>query len=172
MQNILDKFGLNLPNTDTIQLIRRAWDRFGASGPGRRAFSVLIGRMVPYSGTIKPLVLELRTGYAKIEMRDRPETRNHLKSAHAIALANLGEISCGLALNYQIPAGYGAILKKIEIEYFKKGRGTLISECSLGELSFDGTADISVQSVIRDEKNDIVAKATTVWKTGPREKKA
>src|SRR5689334_10080950 len=79
-------------------LLRIAWDVLSGMPGGKLVFSKLVGRMAPYTGTIKATVTVLRPGYAEVEMHDRRGVRNHLASIHAIALANLGELAGNVAL--------------------------------------------------------------------------
>ena len=69
--------------------LRELWDRMSPFPGGKTVFSRLVGRMAPYTGTIRAKVTRLGPGTAEVVMPDRPGVRNHLRSVHAIALANL-----------------------------------------------------------------------------------
>ncbi len=123
--------------------------------------------MIPYSGSISPRVLELRPGYAKIQMRDRRAVRNHLHSVHAIALMNLGELATGLAMSLAMPEGGRGIVTGLSMEYLKKARGLLTAECTAPSFDATVSAQHDFRADIVDEKGDVVARATAHWLVGP-----
>lgn len=153
----------------TQNQVRALWDRVAGLPGGRRLFSLLLGRLAPYTGSIAPRVRELRPGYARVEMRDRRAVRNHLNSVHAIALMNLAEVSSGLALTYGLPAGARAILTGLSIEYLKKARGTLVAEAELEVPATSERREYQFPSTIRDADGDVVARAQARWLVGPAE---
>ncbi|HET7276068.1 MAG TPA: hotdog fold domain-containing protein [Longimicrobiaceae bacterium] len=149
--------------------LRRLWDKLHPLPGGDRVFSILLGRLAPYTGSIRPRVRELGEGYCRVEMADRRAVRNHLNSIHAIALANLGEVASGLALMYSLPPEARAILVEISIAYLKKARGTLTAECRTSLPDFRQVGEHEMETLIRDDSGDEVARARARWLIGPRE---
>lgn len=149
-------------------VIRNLWDSLHDKPGGKWFFSVLFSRMVPYSGTVKPYVLELGPGKARVAMQDRQAVRNHLNSVHAIALMNLAEMATGLAFAYGMPASSRSIITALSIEYLKKARGPLVSECEFELPDFSQRAEHLVEVQIKDKAGDVVAKAQAKWLVGPR----
>ncbi|HEX8694232.1 MAG TPA: hotdog fold domain-containing protein [Longimicrobium sp.] len=148
--------------------IRRQWEKWSPLPGGRRMFSFLLGRLVPYTGTIGARVEELKPGYARAVLRDRRRVRNHLRSVHAIALMNLAELVSGLALNFALPPDARSILKGLSIDFTKKARGTLTGESTAPVLQDNAERELEVEATIRDEVGDVVATARARWLVGPR----
>lgn len=153
------------PETRLLSLWRRLSPRPG----GAWAFSRLLRRMVPYSGSIHPSVLALEPGHAVVELRDRRAVRNHLGSVHAIALANLGELASGLAMTSAMSPSVRAIVTRLEIQYHKKARGTLIAEGRADPpKTVSEPLDLNVVAEIKDEAGDVVSTVTVLWRLAPR----
>jgi acyl-coenzyme A thioesterase PaaI-like protein len=147
--------------------VREQWNRLKGVPGGKRLFSFMIGQMAPYTGTIGAVVDELEPGYAKVLLKDRRKVRNHLKSVHAIALMNLGEVTTGLAVLGGMPEDARGILAGLSMEYHKKGRGLLTSECRCDLPKTSERQEYLIVGEIRDAGGDLVATATAKWLIGP-----
>lgn len=143
------------------------WQRLSRWPGGARLFSLGLGWMAPYSGTIGARVEEIRPGYARVSMRDRRRVRNHLRSIHAIALINLGEIATGLAVLSTIGEDMRGIVLNLRADYTKKARGNLtaIAEFSLPQTLDDDSA-CEVVAELRDSTDEIVAVVRANWLLG------
>jgi acyl-coenzyme A thioesterase PaaI-like protein len=97
-------------------------------------------------------------------MQDRRRVRNHLNSIHAIALANLGEFTGGLAMTATVPPSIRSILLKLEVEFVKKARGTVTAECHCTVPEVRESIDHIVQTDVRDEGGDTVTRVTATWR--------
>ncbi len=146
-----------------IKTLKLLWTRLSTIPCGKWLFSKVIGWMIPYTGGIKPYVLEVGAGHAKVRMTDRRHVRNHLKSFHALSLSNLGELTTGLAIHFALNDEARAILTKLEIEFLKKARGTInaIAETKIPESAFKGPQVVEAQ--LFDEKRDLVARVRATW---------
>jgi len=160
---------LPMPKLDgSRNLIRQAWDLLSGVPGGKVVFSRLVGRLAPYSGTIHAKVTVLRTGYAEVEMADRPAVRNHLDCVHAVALANLAELAGNIALAYSLPDDARFIVSGMEIEYVKKARGRIraVGEPPVPRTSTRAAYDVPV--TLRDESGEDVARAVLHSLVGPK----
>lgn len=147
------------------QLLNR-WQSLSRWPGGRWLFSLLLGRFAPYSGSIGADVTQLRAGYACVQLRDRRKIRNHLNSIHAIALMNLGELTTGLALMSNLPAGVRGIITGLSIDYFKKARGRLTCECTTLPPTVNEDIEHIVIAEIKDQHEDVVARCKATWRLG------
>ncbi len=156
------------PTSSPESIIRAQGERLSPLPFGRFLFSLLLGRLVPYTGSIRPRVEALRPGHATIVLRDRRRVRNHLRSVHAVALANLAELSTGLALTYALPPDARSILKGLCVEYHRKARGTLTATCDGPVPESSEEREYELESTIRDAAGEVVATARARWRVGPR----
>ena len=153
-------------------MILETWNRLAALPARTRIFSYLIRLYVPYTGSIRPEVLELRPGYSKVRIRDRRGVRNHLRSVHAVAMMNLAEAASGLALNAAVPPSMQAILVGFSIEFLKKARGPLTAECHCPLPKEGEKQEQVITAEVKNEEGVVVCKATARWLVGPKRAKA
>ena len=143
------------------------WEKLNKLPAGDRLFSIFLGLYAPYSGSISARVEALSPGQARVSIRDRRKLRNHLKSIHAIALINLGEIATGLAVLSTIPDNMRGIVLGLEAEYIKKARGRLVANAHF-ELPTQVNEDspVKVTAEITDEQGDLVTRVHASWLLG------
>jgi acyl-coenzyme A thioesterase PaaI-like protein len=139
------------------------WRKLSSLPGGRWLFSKAVGRTAPYSGTIGARVESLDPGRCVLTLRDRKRVRNHLRSVHAIALANLGELASGLAAVAAMPEGVRGIPVRITIDYHHKARGTLTAIGVADFSAVEGPSRVEVRAEIQDEKREKVATVRVEW---------
>jgi len=164
-----DRLPIKLPRLDgSRNLLRDLWNLLSGMPAGKAVFSRLLGRLAPYTGSIRATVTVLRAGYAEVRMPDRRAVRNHLDCVHAIALANLAELAGNVALMYSLPDDARFIVSGMDIEYTKKARGTITA---VGEPPIPRTADraqYDVPVTLRDAGGNEVARAVLHSLVGPK----
>ena len=155
-------------NDGSRNLAKEGWDKLHKLPRGKHLYSYLIGRYAPYTGSINALIEELSVGYSQVSLKESPSIRNHLRSIHAVALANLAELSGNIALSYSMPVDARFIVAKMEIEYHKKARGTVtaICECPIPENSEKQTYLVPVRIV--NDANEVVCTAVLHSLVGPK----
>lgn len=148
--------------------VRDAWDRLHRLPGGTRVFSKLVGRAAPYTGTIDARVVELRENFAKVVMRDRPGVRNHINCVHAIALANLAELTGNVAVAYTLPDDARFIVAGMRLEYLRKARGTLTAESRPDIPRSAEKKEYDVVVEIRDAAGELCTRAVLQTLVGPK----
>jgi acyl-coenzyme A thioesterase PaaI-like protein len=157
----------SLSRLATSETLRRAWGVLRHAPGGGVLMGQLLGNLAPYTGTIRPEVLTLEEGYARIRMQDRRGVRNHLRSVHAIALMNLGEVSTGVAMMSALPGDMRGIITHLEMDYLKKARGPITAECRAPVAVAGERREYDVQADLTDEAGEVVARARARWLIGP-----
>jgi acyl-coenzyme A thioesterase PaaI-like protein len=150
----------------TVRL-QALWRRLSPIPGGRWLFSRILGRIARYTGSMGAVVDAFEPGRVRIRLRDRPAVRNHLRSIHAVALSNLGELATGLAILSACPPTTRGILVALETAYLKKARGTLVATAEVAPLEVSDPREEWVEADIRDEAGDVVATVRARWRLGP-----
>lgn len=148
------------------------WERLSPLPGGRWVFHRALARMVPYTGALGARVVSLEPGLAVVELVERHGVRNHLRSIHAVALANMAELASGTAMLTALPPGIRGIVTRLEIEYLKKARGTVTARAEVSLPPIEGAMELFPEATITDEAGDVVARARVTWKVQPVEAKA
>ncbi len=154
-------------NASARELLLRLWRRLAPLPGGRWLFSRWLGWMIPYTGSVRALILDLEPGHARLRVTDRRKVRNHLGSVHAIAIANAGELATGLALNVGLSRHTRGIVTRISVDYLKKARGRLTVRCACVVPSASTSIDHDVRADVFDAAGDCVAIVTARWRLGP-----
>jgi acyl-coenzyme A thioesterase PaaI-like protein len=144
-----------------------AWRRLGGQPVGRWLFSRMLGRMIPYTGSMHATVLMLEPGHARVQLREHRAVRNHLGSVHAAALTNLGELASGLAMMTGAPPDVRGIPIRLTTEFHKKARGVLLAESRATVPAVSEPVDHEVVADIVDATGDLVARVTALWRLAP-----
>ncbi len=150
-------------DTDPTSILS-TWEKFTRRPFGKRIVSKMVGLMAPYTGTIGAEILELGPGFARAQIRDRWGLRNHLKSLHAVALMNLGEMTTGLAMMSVLPKGGRGIVLELQMQYVKKSRGTITAEARATIPSEPGSHDVWVEGELKNATGELVARARAKWR--------
>lgn len=151
--------------------LRDAWDRLRDRPFGVWLFNRAIAWSIPYTGGLGSRIVELRPGYSRIELVERRAVRNHLRSIHAVAMANLIELAGNAALQYSLPDDARFIVSRLCVEYSKKARGTItaVCECPIPESSERREYEIPI--VVTDAAGDVVCRGTLTSLVGPKKRR-
>ncbi len=148
--------------------LRDLWDRLAPLPGGKRLFSRFVGWLAPYTGSIDFVVQELHRGGGRVLMRDRRPLRNHLRSVHAIALANLAEVAANVPLVYALPDDARFIVAGFCIDYLEKARGDVTAVSRFEPPRDAERREVPVEVELFDPRGRVVARARFRSLVGPK----
>ncbi|MFC3194665.1 DUF4442 domain-containing protein [Marinicella sediminis] len=145
------------------------WQKLHNKPLGKWLFKKIIARKVPYTGSIKADVRELKPGHCEVILKYRRSNTNHLNCVHALALSNLGELAGGLAMMTGLPPHIRGIVTHINTEYLKKARGQLraVANADIPAVTEPKTVH-HVRADIFDQDQDLVTQVTVQWLLSPK----
>jgi len=138
---------------------------------GKMLFSWAVCWWTPYFSTIKPKVVELRSGYCEAKMPKRHRITNHIKTVHAIAMCNLSEFVAGLGIEVSIPKHLRWIPVGMEVKYLKKGTTDLTASCSIAVADWDAVGDLAIPVSVKDQTGLEVFTAVISMRVTPKPKR-
>ncbi len=159
-----------LTTESKTNFIRDVWNRLERVPGGKLLYSRLVGRLAPYTGSIGAMVEELGDGYSRVTLADRRAVRNHLSCVHAVALANLVELTGNLALGYSLPDDARFIVAGMSLDYLKKARGTITGECRTPPIGSSAKQEYQIKVTLRDAGGDVVVEAMLRTLVGPKQR--
>ncbi len=136
---------------------------------GKWLFGKFVCRMAPYFGTIKPRFVELKPGYCEATLHKRRCVENHLHTVHAIAMANLCELTAGLMTEVSIPKQMRWIPISMEIFYLRKAKTDVKGVAKLELPTWQDSQDIKVPVSVTDKDNNEVVKAVISMRVSKRD---
>ncbi|MGI2023158.1 hotdog fold domain-containing protein [Shewanella glacialipiscicola] len=93
---------------------------------GQKLFSIMVSRMAPYFGTIKPLITELRLNHCACLIKKHHAVHNHIKTVHVIAICNGLEMAMGVMAEASIPTHLRWIPKGMSLDYTAKAGSDIL----------------------------------------------
>lgn len=155
--------------------LSRTVHRMDGLPAGLRAWliSYAFGSTVPFVRTAGIRFEDLREERALLHLPNRRRVQNHIHTAHAAAVALLGETATGAVFGMSVPDDKIPLLKSMRIGYHKLSKGDLRADATLSEqerrrILADEKGDIAVPVRITDETGETTVDCEYVWAWRPR----
>ncbi len=151
--------------------------RFDNLPAGLRAWliSYAFGATVRFVRTAGVRFEDLREERALLHLPNRRKVQNHIHTAHAAAVALLGESATGAVFGMSVPDDKIPLLRSMRINYVKRSNGDLRAEATLSEqernrILNDEKGDIAVPVKITDETGEPTVEAEFIWAWRPKKR--
>jgi acyl-coenzyme A thioesterase PaaI-like protein len=155
---------MNEPINKTHKLLQQ----FERLPGGLTLFSWAVCFIAPYFGSIKPRFLELKPGKSRARIRKRRRVHNHLKTVHAIAMANLCEFVAGTLMEVSISPDMRWIPKGMNIRYLAKAQTDVTASCVIENFNWTGKQDVILTVYVHDDAGQQVAEAEIPMYVSPK----
>jgi len=157
--------------------LSRAVQRFRSWPPGLRAFAItwIFGGTVHFVRTAGLRFEELQEEQAVLRLRNRRKVQNHIGTAHAAAVALLGETATGAVFGMNVPDERIPLLKSMRLNYVKRSQGALRAEAHLSvewrtRIHNEEKGEVAVPVKITDETGTETVECEYVWAWRPKKK--
>jgi acyl-coenzyme A thioesterase PaaI-like protein len=124
---------------------------------GNKIFSMMVARMAPYFGTIKPLITELKPHYCQCLVTKRNAVHNHIKTVHVIAICNGLEMAMGVMAEASIPSHLRWIPKGMSLDYTAKAGSDIRCVAKVSPEQWQ-PGDLLVEVTAYDDNDIVVVK--------------
>lgn len=139
---------------------------------GKYLFSKIICWTAPYFSTIKPIFIDLKPGYCEIMIRKRRAVENHIRTVHAIAIANMCELAAGLMTDVSIPQNMRWIPISMQINYLHKAKTDVRAIAKIALPDLQNSQDVLVPVSVLDTNNEEVTSAVITMRVSMRNQNA
>ena len=151
------------PRSD-VPAVLRHYQRLSRWPAGRWLFARIVTFSAPYFASIAPRFHELHPGLCQVSLRKRRAVLNHIGTVHAIAMANLCELACGMLMEVTIPTSMRWIPRGMTIEYLRKAETDVTGTARLDKTQWSGAVDVGVPVSITDRNgNEVVRAVITMY---------
>ena len=142
----------------------RTYEKLSTWPLGKKIFSSLVCLKAPYFASISPLITHLTKNDIVVEVRKRHKVLNHIKTVHAIAMANACELAAGVLMQVGLPGHMRWIPKSMNITYLKKAETSVIAKTHVGDWMQIGVGDNIIKVEVFDKgMNKVVEADITMW---------
>ena len=163
---------MNKPNQ-----LARTVARFDALPAALRpaALSLVLGRVVPFTGTARLRFELLRPEQVVVSIKNRRRVRNHIGGLHAAAMALLAETATGFCVGLSVPDDKLPLIKTLQVEYLKRAQGDMRAVATLRPEQVEAMrtqekGEVTVSVAIADSSGPEPIRAEMVWAWVPRQR--
>lgn len=146
-------------------------------GPAKKLLNLVLPQVIPFNRPLGLKINKLTTTQCEVALPLRRATKNHLGGLHACALATAGEYAAGiLILRRMDPAKQRLVLKTLEVDYLKQGRGQAFARAMWpgdAPQALDAFRDseesqeLSLLTVLESSDGTPLAHVKTHWQVKP-----